>query len=153
MPEPIAWLTGFTLAAAALVYVGKYIVAPLVKMGETMKVVESHTKQLTTNGGGHLADVVRSTSEKVESFDAKWDARQHEIDQALVTQQEKVRVDLERHRNETAEEFTAVWRELATRDIHRSADLLSDVARRAEQSLLRRRAEDEGPSRGTVGGN
>ncbi len=137
-PDLIVWLPASVLATITILGI---IAAALRKYGkraierhELLQTIANHTKQLTTNGGEHLADAVRRTERKVDSFDAKWDERQAALDAALETQQVKVAAELDTHRGETAVEIGKVWRELATREIHKAADQFIAEADRVENA-------------------
>jgi hypothetical protein len=128
MPTLIVWLSAATLTIGLLVALVKYVILPIVHIAEALETVESHTKQLTTNGGEHLADAVRRTEKKVDGLTAE----QAVVRAELATQQESIAEDLKTHRSEVANEFGAVWRELATRQIHKAADQFLAEADRVE---------------------
>ncbi len=150
MADFLLYLSGAAVAVTSLGVLWKKVVKPAINaaqfIGEQLDTIQTHTKQLTGNGGEHLADVVRRTETKVDGFDHKWVERQTALDNALREQQEKVAsvlaeqetkvaAELKDHRGETAREFSKVWQEIATRDIHKSADQLNEAADRAAQTI------------------
>jgi hypothetical protein len=85
--------------------------------------------QLHPNGGGSMKDAVDRIEAKVD----EQAATAAEVKTALEAEQASVRNDLAAHRQSTTAELKEVWRSLAARDIHRSAEHLSVVADRAER--------------------
>jgi hypothetical protein len=114
------------LSAITVIY--RQAVRPVVhgtqRILSALEVVESQTKQLTTNGGSHLADDVKETRRMVEESAE----REAAVKAALETEQRKVRADLDEFRENTAEKFEEVWRSLAVRDIYKAVDVIADVA-------------------------
>jgi hypothetical protein len=126
VPDVVVYLTAATLGLGLLAG----FIRATVYLVRLLNTIEGHTKELTTNGGGHLADAVRRTESKVDGLTEEQAAVRVE----LATQQSKVAEELKEHRGETAIEFGKVWRELATREIHKSADLFLDEATRVERT-------------------
>jgi hypothetical protein len=126
VPDVVVYLTAATLGLGLLAG----FIRATVYLVRLLNTIEGHTKELTTNGGGRLADAVRRTESKVDGLTEEQAAVRVE----LATQQSKVAEELKEHRGETAIEFGKVWRELATREIHKSADLFLDEATRVERT-------------------
>jgi hypothetical protein len=131
------------LIATALVALGviyRQAIRPVLhgtrRIISALEVVESQTKQLTVNGGSHLADDVKETRRMVEESAE----REAEVKAALEAEQSRVRRDLDGFRASTAHEFEEVWRSLAVRDIYRAVDVIADQADRATGSGSEREA-------------
>lgn len=129
--DAVVWLPASTLAVLTIIGLG---VAALRRYGkraierhELLQTIADHTKQLTPNKGSHLSDVVRATAEQLTRTDEKVDG--------IVAEQSKVADELTAHRESTARELGAVWRELATRQMHKAADQFLSAADRAERTI------------------